>query len=90
MSWKFEPRSGIAGATLCLILVVLLGAGPEASAPQNAREIGRYRISVSSTSMTTDAFVIDTTTGEVWQKGHHVRDGASFFKPKLSHVSDQK
>jgi hypothetical protein len=90
MSWKFEPRSGIAGATLCLILIALLGAGQESNVPSHTHGIGRYQLRATSTSNSTDAFVIDTVTGEVWEKGHHARDGAGFFKPKLNQRNDQK
>ena len=69
---------------LGLLAVVILGANANQKADdQPNKSSGRFQLRVAGTSMNVDAFVLDTVTGQVWQKGTNVGTShTEFYKPK--------
>jgi hypothetical protein len=86
MTTRIEPRSFVAGVACCLLMVGILGANANQKTDRQIdASIGRFQLRTANTSSSMDAFVVDTVTGQVWQKGLIV--GAThkeFYKPKAN------
>ena len=72
----------IAAAILvgCLIGGSLLGQRTAAQAPA-AQPVGRYQLSAAGAGVGTVAYVIDTTTGQVWQRSRTDAKWEEFGSP---------
>ena len=78
MKARLDPKSLIVGALIMLCITLTIGASSRTSPAPNAR----YQLAVPGEG--SNAYVIDTTTGQVWEK-HPIpgTDAAKFRQPKI-------
>jgi len=70
MTWRVDTKGVIVGGTLAVALTFVIGAVRE----EPAGRIGRFQVAVGTGA----AYVVDTATGRVWQRGQ-----MGFLEPKL-------
>ena len=86
MKTKIEHRSMIIGIVLTICFVLAIGASQKSNTPPSHSH-GRFQLDVGEGSF---AYVIDTTTGQVWSQTPISTDiGKDFRKPKLIEKTTQ-
>ncbi len=76
MTKSIDLKSLLIGSLLVLLVMCALGAAPRLLPPNS---VGRFTI--VTTHVYQNAYVLDTVTGQVWER--ESRSSEEFFAPKL-------